>query len=203
VMGGCQSLHTNSLDEAYALPSEHAVTIALRTQQVIAYESGVTEYPDPLGGSEYLEKLTDEIEADAAEYVRRIDEMGGMIPAIEANFPQGEIARASYEFQSAVEKNEQVIVGVNKFVEKEERPIELLQIDPAAEQKQVERLHALRKRRSSVAVERTLDRLRSAAHTGENTMPLFLDAVRAYATVGEICEALAQVFGRYTETSAV
>jgi methylmalonyl-CoA mutase N-terminal domain/subunit len=203
VMGGCQSLHTNSLDEAYALPSEHAVTLALRTQQVIAYESGVTEYPDPFGGSEYLEKLTGEIEAEASAYIRRIDEMGGMIPAIEANFPQQEIARSSYEFQSSVEKGEQVIVGVNKFVEKEERPIDLLQIDSAAEEKQVDRLHSVRKRRSSVQVQRALDRLRSAAQAGENAMPLFLEAARAYATVGEICGALADVFGRYTETSVV
>ncbi len=204
VMGGCQSLHTNSLDEAYALPSEHAVTIALRTQQVIAYESGVADTPDPFGGSEYLERLTDQIEAEAQAYIAKIDSMGGMIPAIEANYPQQEIARASYEFQSVVEKGEYSIVGVNKFVEEEERHIELLEIDPAVERKQIERLHQVRERRSSVAVDRALDRLRLAAdRERENTMPLFLDAVRAYATVGEICGALAEVYGRYMETSAV
>src|SRR6202041_2978343 len=129
VLGGTQSLHTNSLDEAYALPSEHAVTIALRTQQVIAYESGVPDEPDPLGGSYFVESLTAEVERQARDYIRRIDEMGGMIPAIERGFPQTEIANASYEYQHSVETGESVIVGVNQFVEKDEKPIELLQLD--------------------------------------------------------------------------
>ena len=136
VLGGCQSLHTNSLDEAYALPSEHAVTIALRTQQVIAHETGVTAVPDPLGGSYFLEKLTHEVERGANKYIRAIDDMGGMIPAIERGYPQTEIANASFEFQQSVENGESVIVGVNKFTEKEEKPIELLQIDETAERRQ-------------------------------------------------------------------
>jgi len=203
VMGGCQSLHTNSLDEAYALPSEHAVTIALRTQQVIAYETGVTREPDPFGGSYFLETLTDQVEAAAQEYIRRIDQMGGMIAAIEQGFPQKEIAQSSYEFQRAVERSEAVIVGVNKFTE-EEQPsnMELLQIR-AAEEKQVQRLSDLRQRRSSSAVEKSLQALGRAADGKENTMSYILDAVRAYATVGEICGALKGVFGAYTETTVL
>jgi methylmalonyl-CoA mutase N-terminal domain/subunit len=203
VLGGCQSLHTNSLDEAYALPSEHAVTIALRTQQVIAHESGVTAEPDPLGGSYFLERLTLDVEAAAKHYLRRIDEMGGMIPAIERGFPQGEIAQASYEYQRAIERDEQVIVGVNKFTEREEQPIEVLEIDETAEAKQIERLAGVKRRRSTIAVAAALDALRHAAEGTENTMPFILDAVRAYATVGEICAALQEVFGGYTETSVI
>src|SRR5262249_10316341 len=152
VLGGCQSLHTNSLDEAYALPSEHAVTIALRTQQVIAHESGVTAEPDPLGGSYFLERLTLDVEAAAQQYIRRIDEMGGMIPAIERGFPQGEIAQSSYEYQRAIEREEQVIVGVNKFTEREEQPIEVLAIDQTSEAQQLERLAAVKRTRSANAV---------------------------------------------------
>ncbi len=203
VLGGCQSLHTNSLDEAYALPSEHAVTVALRTQQVIAHETGVTTEPDPVGGSYFVERLTNDIEDAAADYIRRIDEMGGMIPAIERSFPQREIAQSSYEFQRSVEQGESIIVGVNKFVEKDEQPIELLQIDRSSEEKQIERLRDLRTRRNTADVERTLGALRRAAECSENTMPLILDAVRAYATVGEISAALRDVFGSYTESSAV
>ncbi|MGH9593262.1 MAG: acyl-CoA mutase large subunit family protein [Bryobacteraceae bacterium] len=203
VLGGCQSLHTNSLDEAYALPSEHAVTIALRTQQVIAYESGVTVEPDPLGGSYFLERLTLDVEAAAKQYIRRIDEMGGMIPAIECGFPQGEIAQASYEYQREIERDQQVIVGVNKFTEREAQPIEVLEIDETAEAKQLERLAEVKRRRSASAVASALDALRHAAEGAENTMPYILDAVRAYATVGEICAALQEVFGAYTETSIV
>jgi len=203
VLGGCQSLHTNSLDEAYALPSEHAVTIALRTQQVIAHESGVTNVPDPLGGSYFLEKLTVDVENAANEYIRNIDNMGGMINAIERGYPQTEIANASFEFQKSVEQGESVIVGVNKFTEQEEQPIELLQIDETAERKQVEGLTALKRRRNASEVERTLNALRRAAEGTENTMPYILDAVRAYATVGEMCSALKDVFGGYTETSVL
>ena len=201
VLGGCQSLHTNSLDEAYALPSEDAVTLALRTQQVIAYETGVTAEPDPLGGSYFLERLTLDVEAAANDYIRRIDEMGGMIPAIERGFPQSEIAQASYEYQREIEQGEQVIVGVNKFTEEVAQPIEVLQIDESAERKQIERLTALKSRRSASEVAKTLGALRRAAEGTENTMPYILDAVRAYATVGEICEALKEVFGSYTETN--
>jgi methylmalonyl-CoA mutase, N-terminal domain len=201
VLGGCQSLHTNSLDEAYALPSEDAVTLALRTQQVIAYETGVTAEPDPLGGSYFLERLTLDVEAAANDYIRRIDEMGGMIPAIERGFPQSEIAQASYEYQREIEQGEQVIVGVNKFTEEGEQHIDVLRIDGSAETRQIERLDAVKKRRSAAEVAKTLGALRRAAEGTENTMPYILGAVRAYATVGEICGALKDVFGSYTETS--
>src|SRR5207253_730563 len=149
VLGGCQSLHTNSLDEAYALPSEHAVTVALRTQQVIAHESGVPAVPDPLGGSYYLERLTLDVEEAANAYIRRIDDMGGMIPAIERGYPQLEIANASYDFQRSVERGDSVIVGVNKFTEQQEQPIELLQIDATAEKRQLDRLAEVKQRRNS------------------------------------------------------
>jgi methylmalonyl-CoA mutase N-terminal domain/subunit len=201
VLGGTQSLHTNSLDEAYALPSERAAALALRTQQVIACESGVTAAPDPLGGSYFLERLTAEMERAAGEYIDRIDAMGGMIPAVEAGFPQREIAQASYEYQRSIESGERKIVGVNAFVEAEERPIELLEIGETAARRQQEKLRALRKRRSSARVEAALDALRRAAEGPENVMPALLDAVRAYATVGEISRTLAGVFGTYQEKS--
>jgi len=201
VLGGCQSLHTNSLDEAYALPSEDAVTLALRTQQVIAYETGVTAEPDPLGGSYFLEQLTLDMEAAANRYIQTIDGMGGMIPAIERGFPQSEIAQASYEYQREIEWGAQVIVGVNKFTEDGEQPISVLEIDAAAEQRQIKRLNVVKRRRSAGEIAKTLGSLRKAAEGADNTMPYILDAVRAYATVGEICGALKDVFGGYTETS--
>src|SRR5438270_1799592 len=170
VMGGAQSLHTNSLDEAYALPSEHAVTIALRTQQVLAYETGVANAADPLGGSYFLEKLTADTETAANLYIRQIDEMGGMIPAIEAGFPQTEIAAASYRYQQEVEQGERVIVGVNRF-QSDDQPIELLQIDDTSAAHQSEKLRALRRRRSASEVSRTLNGLKKAAEGTENTMP--------------------------------
>jgi len=203
VLGGTQSLHTNSLDEAYALPSEHAVTIALRTQQVIAYESGVPNVPDPLAGSYYIESLTAEMEKRANDYIRRIDEMGGMIPAIERGFPQTEIANASYEYQHTIETGEQKIVGVNAFVEQNEPPIELLHIDGSSQQHQLEKLKNLKSRRSNEKVAASLDALKRAAEGPENTMPFILDAVRSYATLGEICDAFRDVFGTYTETSVL
>ncbi len=206
VLGGTQSLHTNSLDEAYALPSEHAVTIALRTQQVIAYESGVPHVPDPLGGSYFVESLTTEMEKRAREYIARIDQMGGMIPAIERGFPQTEIANASYEYQHSIETGEQKIVGVNAFVENvehAEQPIEVLEIDASAQAHQLEKLAKLKARRDNAAVQKCLDALRRAAGGRENTMPHILNAVRAYATVGEICDAFREVFGVYTETSVL
>jgi methylmalonyl-CoA mutase N-terminal domain/subunit len=202
VLGGAQSLHTNSLDEAYALPGEHAVTIALRTQQVLAYESGVTNAADPLGGSYFLEKLTLESEAAANDYIRRIDEMGGMIAAIEAGFPQTEIAAASYRYQREIESGERTIVGVNRF-QSDDHPIELLQIDETSGRHQIAKLAALRARRDNGKVQSTLDVLRRAAEGTENTMPFLLDAVRAYATLGEICDALREVFGTYQETSHI
>jgi len=203
VLGGTQSLHTNSLDEAYALPSERAVTIALRTQQVIAYESGLTEAVDPLGGSYFLERLTLDLEAGARDYIRRIDEMGGMIPAIEAGFPQHEIATASYAYQRAAESQEKVIVGVNRFETEQQEAPDILKIDAAAQEHQARKLRDLRARRSGERVRSALDRLRRAAEGEENTMPFILDAVQAYCTLGEICEALRSVFGSYTEASVV
>ncbi len=198
VLGGAQSLHTNSLDEAYALPGEHAVTVALRTQQVLAFESGVPAVPDPLGGSYYLEALTRDMEAAANRYIDCIDRMGGMIPAIEAGYPQSEIAAASYRYQCEVEAGERVIVGVNRF-QADDQPIELLQIDDRAARRQEEKLAALRRRRDNLQVRRTLDALSRAAEGDRNTMPAILDAVRAYATLGEICDALRGVFGTYQE----
>ncbi len=202
VLGGAQSLHTNSLDEAYALPGEHAVTIALRTQQVLAYETGVANTPDPLGGSYFLEKLTLETESAAQDYIHRIDGMGGMIPAIEAGFPQSEIAAASYRYQREVESGERVIVGVNRF-QSDDQPIELLQIDESAGRHQCAKLAALRKRRDQRRVQKSLDALKRAAEGTENTMPRILDAVRAYATLGEICDALRGVFGSYQEKAHI
>jgi methylmalonyl-CoA mutase N-terminal domain/subunit len=203
VLGGTQSLHTNSMDEVLALPTEKAARIALRTQQVIAHESGVANVPDPLGGSYFLEKLTVDVEKAANDYIRAIDDMGGMINAIERGYPQTEIANASFEFQKSVECAESVIVGVNKFTEQDEKPIELLQIDETAERRQVERLRETRQRRNQADVDRTLNALRRAAEGKDNTMPFILDAVRAYATVGEMCAALKDVFGAYTETSVL
>jgi methylmalonyl-CoA mutase N-terminal domain/subunit len=203
VMGGTQSLHTNSLDEAYALPSEHAVKLALRTQQIIAHESGVASVADPLGGSWLVESLTDRIEEAANEYIRRIDATGGMIPAIERGYPQSEIADASYRYQRSIESNERTIVGVNGFVETADEQIELLQIDETAQQRQCDKLAVLRNRRDNDRVGRALDALRKAASGTGNTMPHILEAVRAYATVGEICDALRDVFGTYEESSVL
>jgi methylmalonyl-CoA mutase N-terminal domain/subunit len=203
VLGGTQSLHTNSLDEAYALPSEEAVTIALRTQQIIAHESNVTATADPLGGSYFVEKLTSEVEAAAVEYMRRIDDMGGMIPAIERGFPQGEIANASYEYQHEIETGERVIVGVNGYTESASGSPNLLHVDESAQARRSEQVAAMKARRNNGEVERRLGRLRTAALAAENTMPFILDCVRAYATVGEICDAFRDVFGTYTETSVL
>ncbi len=203
VLGGTQSLHTNSLDEAYALPGEQAVTLALRTQQILAHESGVGNTADPLGGSYFVEALTSEVENAANEYIRKIDAMGGMIAAIERGYPQTEIANASYDYQHEIETGERKIVGVNAFTEGEEQAIELLHIDESAQTRQLERLAALKARRNQGDVSRSLEALRRAAEGTENTMPFILDAVRAYATTGEICDALREVFGTYTESSVI
>lgn len=200
VLGGTQSLHTNSLDEAWALPSEEAVTIALRTQQILAHETGVTREPDPLGGSYHVEALTDALESQARDSIAKIDAMGGMIAAIERGYPQAEIAEASYRYQRAVEQGEEIIVGVNRYQQEEERPLDILQIDPEVERGQVAQVRALRQSRDNARVESTLTALRRAAAGKENTMPRILEAVQAYATVGEICSALADVFGRWTES---
>jgi methylmalonyl-CoA mutase N-terminal domain/subunit len=200
VLGGTQSLHTNSYDEALALPTEEAVRIALRTQQVIAHESGVVNTIDPLGGSWFLEDLTNQLEAEAYEYFARIEKLGGVIPAIKENFFQREIAEASFRFQSEVEAGERVIVGVNRYALEDEPPIELLRIDPALERKQIERLQALRARRDSARVEARLAELKQAAAGERNLIPLLIDAARDYTTMGEICDALREVWGTWRES---
>jgi len=201
VLSGAQSLHTNSLDEAYALPSQDAATIALRTQQIIAYETGVPAVADPLGGSYLVEGLTHEIMDRANAYIRKIDELGGMIQAIERGYPQTEIANASYEYQRAVETGEQKIVGVNAFYTEDKEPIQLLQIDDSPVKIQRERLAKVRSERDPGKVTEAIDALRRCAESNKNTIPYILEAVRAYATVGEICDALRDVFGSYTEIS--
>jgi methylmalonyl-CoA mutase, N-terminal domain len=200
VLGGAQSLHTNSLDEAYALPSEQAVTLALRTQQILACETGVVNTPDPLGGSYFVEQLTLQTESQAQDYIKRIDEMGGMLPAIEIGFPQKEIAAASYRYQHEIESGERTIVGANGF-QSEAHPIELLQLDEAAQEYQKVKLAELRSSRDNALVNRRLSSLTRAAERAENLMPFLLEAARAYATVGEICDSLKKVFGTYTETT--
>jgi methylmalonyl-CoA mutase N-terminal domain/subunit len=203
VLGGTNSLHTNSLDEALALPTAEAATLALRTQQIIAHESGVTNVVDPLGGSYFVERLTKDMEDGALAYFRQIDDMGGMVDAIERGFPQQEIAESSYLFQQAVERRDKIIVGVNDFVQESEPPIHILYIDESAGDKQLARLAQLRKTRDNAAVARSLDRLRAAAQTTENLMRPILEAVRAYATVGEMCDALREVWGEYVEVPII
>ncbi|HSC45581.1 MAG TPA: methylmalonyl-CoA mutase family protein [Candidatus Acidoferrum sp.] len=218
VLGGTQSLHTNSLDEAWALPTEFAATIALRTQQIIAHETGVTNTVDPLGGSYFVEALTNEVEAGAWDYIRKIDAMGGMVAAIERSYPQREIAEASYRYQQALDKKEKIMVGVNDFIS-EEKPLEILQIDETVAHRQAARLKKLRADRSQAEVDRTLLALKKAAETynqssasgkpasangalhHENLMPHIYNAVKAYATLGEICDGLRAVFGTYEETA--
>jgi len=201
VLGGTQSLHTNSFDEALALPTEHAVKIALRTQQVIAHETGVVNAIDPLGGSYYLEQLTNRLEGEAYDYFGRIRELGGVIAAIKENFFQREIADASFRYQTEVESGQRVIVGVNRYEDPDEKEIEILAIDRALEQKQVDRVQALRARRDSAAVEESLARLkRDAAEDGINLMPAIIDASKAYVTMGEMCDALRDVWGTWRET---
>jgi methylmalonyl-CoA mutase, N-terminal domain len=201
VLGGTQSLHTNSFDEALALPTEDAVRIALRTQQVIAHETGVASAIDPLGGSYHLEDLTNQLEAEAYDYFARIRKLGGVVPAIKENFFQREIAEASFRYQSEVESGQRVIVGVNRYTLDEEREPEILRIDRALEQKQIDRVQATRARRDSVVVERELARLKeAAAGEGTNLMPIIVDAARAYVTMGEMCDALRDVWGVWRET---
>ncbi len=199
VLGGTQSLHTNSLDEAWALPAEHAVTIALRTQQVIAHESGIVNTVDPLAGSYFVEKLTLETERAVYDYFDKIDALGGMVPAIEKGFPQREIHDAAYAYQQAVDRKEKIIVGVNDFVSEEKRPIEILVIDESVAERQRHKLSELRARRDSGRVKTTLQALERAAGTDENLMPFILDCVRAYATLGEMCDVLRREFGTYEE----
>jgi methylmalonyl-CoA mutase N-terminal domain/subunit len=201
VLGGTQSLHTNSFDEALALPTEDAVRIALRTQQVIAHETGAVNTIDPLGGSYYVEDLTNRLEAEAYDYFERIEKLGGVIPAIEQNFFQREIADASFLYQHEVEQKQRIIVGVNRYELEDEPEVEILRIDPALEGEQIERVRGLRGRRDSAAVESALARLKqAAAREGDNLMPPLVEASKAYVTLGEMCDALRSVWGTWTET---
>ncbi len=199
VLGGTNSLHTNSLDEALALPTAAAATLALRTQQIIAHESGVTSVVDPLGGSWFVERLTLDMERGAHEYFSTIDRLGGMVEAIEQGYPQREVAEASYKFQQAVEKREKTIVGVNDFVQDDEPPFPILYIDETTAARQLARLTAMKRTRDNDAVRRSLDALRDTARGTGNTMYPLLECVRAYATVGEMCDALRDVWGEYEE----
>jgi methylmalonyl-CoA mutase, N-terminal domain len=201
VLGGCQSLHTNSFDEALALPTEHAVTIALRTQQILAAETGVADTADPLGGSYAVEALTNELERQAYDYFDRIQALGGVLPALEQNFFQSEIAEASFRFQSEVERGERVIVGVNRHNGEDAAPeVGLLRIDPAFEKRQIERVRALRARRDARGVEQSLARIRRDAGDGTNLMPALIEAARVDVTMGEMCDALREVWGTWRET---
>ncbi len=201
VLGGTQSLHTNSFDEALALPTEHAVRLALRTQQVIAHETGVVNTIDPLGGSYYVEHMTNELERQAYDYFDRIAKLGGVIPAIKENFFQREIAEASFRYQSEVEQQQRIVVGVNRYQLDEEQELEILKIDPALERKQIDRVQALRARRDSSAAEQALARLREdAAHEDRNLMEPIMAAARADVTMGEMCDALRDVWGVWRET---
>jgi methylmalonyl-CoA mutase N-terminal domain/subunit len=200
VLGGTQSLHTNSFDEALALPTEEAVRVALRTQQIIAEETGVANTADPLGGSYFVEALTDRMEAAAYDYFRRIDELGGMVQAVKRNFPQKEIADASWRLQEEIDAGDRKIVGVNSYRVEDEEPLPIHKVDVETERKQVGRTQAVRARRDGAAVESSLAALRQAAASDTNLMPLLLDCARAHATEGEMVEALQQVFGSYTET---
>jgi methylmalonyl-CoA mutase N-terminal domain/subunit len=199
-LGGTQSLHTNSFDEALALPSEEAVRVALRTQQIVAHESGATDTIDPLAGSYYVEALTNEMEKVTFDYIRKVDEMGGAIVAIEKGFFQKEIADSAYKYQKEIEEMKRIVVGVNDYKnEKEDLPIELLRVDRKAEKTQTAALSKLKRERNKKKVEAALDNLRHAAEKDENLMPTIIDAVKVYSTLGEICEVLRQVYGEYKE----
>jgi methylmalonyl-CoA mutase N-terminal domain/subunit len=199
VLGGTQSLHTNSMDEALALPSEKAVRIALRTQQIIAEESGVTNTVDPLGGSYYIEWLTDTMEEETYKYFDKVERLGGVIPAIEKSFFQREIAESAYRYQKEIDEKKRIIVGVNRYKLNEEQSIPILQMDEKGEERQIRRLQKLRKDRDQAAVQRHLEELRTAAKGEENLMPYILDCVHSHATLGETCDVLREVFGEYTE----
>lgn len=199
VLGGCQSLHTNSMDETFALPTEKAVRIALRTQQIIAFESGVTNTIDPLGGSYFLESLTSKMEADAMEIIRKIDEMGGMLNAIKNGYPMQAIADSSRHYQTMVERKEKIVVGVNQFVLEKEEPMHLLKIDPEVEKKQIAKLDGLKRQRNSKDCQKKLDQLRKDCAAGVNLMPAFIDCAHAYSTIGEIARVLREAFGEYRD----
>jgi methylmalonyl-CoA mutase N-terminal domain/subunit len=199
VLGGCQSLHTNSRDEALALPTEASASVALRTQQIIAYESGVADTIDPLGGSYLIESLTDAIERGAADLIAKVGDLGGAVSAIEKQFYQTEIARSAYRYQQAIESGDKVVVGMNKFVSEPGPTPETLTIDERIAAHQIDRLTSIRSRRNAAAVQRALDALRSAAAGTHNLLPLILEAVEQYASIGEISDALRQVWGEYRE----
>src|SRR5579872_3823684 len=203
VLGGCQSLHANALDEALALPTEQSALIALRTQQIIAHETGVANTVDPVAGSYAIEKLTDEIEAGAQEYISRIDAMGGMLRAIETGYVQQEIQKSAYDYQQAVERDQQIVVGVNRYKAAEERPIPMMRIDPEIERTQIERVKALRAKRDGVKACAAIGEVERRARSGENLMPAILAAVEAYATVGEISDAMRRAFGEYHESVVI
>jgi methylmalonyl-CoA mutase N-terminal domain/subunit len=203
VLGGTNSLHTNSLDEALALPTAEAATLALRTQQILAHETGVTGSVDPLGGAFFVERLTRDMEQEAEAVFEQIDRMGGMVAAIEHGFPQKEIAESSYRFQQAVERREKIVVGVNGYVQEDDAPIEVLYIDEAASERQLRKVEQVRKSRDGDRVARALDALRAAARAGTNVMPPILESVRAYATLGEMCDALREVWGEYEEVPVI
>jgi methylmalonyl-CoA mutase N-terminal domain/subunit len=203
VLGGCQSLHTNSLDEALALPTEDAALLALRTQQIIAHETGVANTVDPAGGAYAIEHLTTEIERGAETYLKKLDAMGGMLRAIESGYVQLEIQKAAYAYQQAIESAEQIVVGVNQFTADDEKKIPTLRIDPEIERQQIARLQALRTRRDSAGVQQALAEISRRARTTENLLPAILAAVEAYATVGEVSDALRQAFGEYRESVVV
>lgn len=203
VLGGTQSLHTNSMDEALCLPSEEAVQIALRTQQLVAYETGVADTVDPLGGSYYLESLTREIYKRAQEYIKKIDEMGGAVEAVEQGFIQREIQDSAYKYQREIEKEERIVVGVNRFQTHEEKPANLLRVDPDVRVGQIEQLKRLKSERDNKKVKQALVDLRTGAEGSDNLMPLILDAVKAYGTLGEICDVLRGVFGEYQQVNTL
>jgi methylmalonyl-CoA mutase N-terminal domain/subunit len=200
VLGGTQSLHTNSKDEALALPTEESVTVALRTQQIIAYESGVTSTIDPLAGSFYVERLTDELESEAEALIRKIDDIGGMVAAIEQGFVQKQIEESAYRFGQTIESGDRVIVGVNKFQSSEQTRMQLFEVPEVSQQRQIEKVRQIRRNRDRTRVETALEEVRQAARGTENLMPPILNAVKAYATLGEISQTLVSVFGEYNET---
>jgi len=201
VLGGTQSLHTNSYDEAYALPSEEAVTIALRTQQIIAYESGVADTVDPIAGSYCIESLTNQIEEEASKYIDKIDEMGGAINAIEKGYMQREIVESAYQHQREVESKERTIVGLNQFTVEEETPIKILRVDPEVEKRQIEKLNIVKTKRNKEKLTHVLGKLRHAAKKDGNLMPIIIQAVKEYATLGEICNVLREIYGEYKAPS--
>jgi methylmalonyl-CoA mutase N-terminal domain/subunit len=202
-MGGTQSLHTNAMDEVFALPTDKAARLALRTQQLLAYETGVANTVDPLGGSYFVEALTDEMERQAEGYFKRIEELGGVIPAIEAGFFQKEIADSAFRYQQELEQKRRLVVGVNEFKVDEEEPIEILRIDPKLESEQVARVRDVRKKRDQGRCSAALRDLRKAAAGTDNLMPYILEAVKAYATEGEIMNTMVEVFGTYTERAVI